>query len=104
MITGALVLPRLRKMIASADPSGPPRARRRAAGEDAEPETAQQVDGDVERPRGHAADDQPEGSTMSRRLAQVGTVTDWAPLVGALPASPDTGPAPVLFGLTGHWK
>jgi hypothetical protein len=45
-----------------------------------------------------------DGSSLSRRLAQVGTVTDWQPLVGALPASPDGGPAPVLFGLTGHWK
>jgi hypothetical protein len=37
-------------------------------------------------------------------MAQVGAVTDWAPLVGALPASPDSGPSPVLFGVTGHWK
>ena len=46
-----------------------------------------------------------EGSSLgargSRRWA---AVTDWQPLVGALPASADGGPAPVLFGLTGHWK
>jgi len=45
-----------------------------------------------------------EQSSLARRMSQVGAVTDWAPLVGALPASPDSGPSPVLFGVTGHWK
>jgi hypothetical protein len=109
MIAGALVLPRLRKAIASNDdggPTGATRARRHPAAGDTEPETAEALDSggaDVGRPRSTDASD-PTESTVSRRLAQVGAVTDWAPLVGALPASPDTGPAPVLFGLTGHWK
>jgi hypothetical protein len=91
MIAGALALPRLRRATSSSGATTAPSA------------------GPVDVPQTPVAarEDDDGGlapSSVSRRLAQVGSVTDWAPLVGALPASPDTGPAPVLFGVTGHWK
>jgi hypothetical protein len=50
------------------------------------------------------AADGPGRSHPLRRLAQIVEITDWAPLVGALPAPAETGPPPMLFGLTGRWK
>jgi hypothetical protein len=102
MITGAFVLPKLRRMIV---PSGAPpvktaRGRRthRSASAETEP-------GAVAAEAPEELESEPtEESLLGRKLAQVGSVTDWAPMVGAMPAPAETGPAPVLFGVTGHWK
>ncbi|HVR04295.1 MAG TPA: hypothetical protein VMT47_19305 [Polyangia bacterium] len=105
MLVGALVLPRLRR---SLTPSGPTAS---ASTAPRDPDASAPEGGGAhagarhaERGVGTGAGSDSDGSSLSRRLAQVGTVTDWQPLVGALPVSPDGGPAPVLFGLTGHWK
>jgi hypothetical protein len=39
-----------------------------------------------------------------RSLRSIVDVTQWSPLVGALPAPGETGTPPFLFGLTGLWK
>jgi hypothetical protein len=44
---------------------------------------------------------------LARSLKQVAQVTDWSPMIGALPASTPanpTAPTPVLIGVTGLWK
>jgi hypothetical protein len=100
MIVGALVLPRLRRAL------GP----RTTALEIPEASDASETEPDAAGGVSTSAAGPPparlavEGSSLSRKLSAVGSVTDWQPLVGALPASPDGGPAPVLFGVTGHWK
>ena len=43
------------------------------------------------------------GRPFWRRLRDVVDVTQWSPLVGALPAATESGPPPLLFGLTGLW-
>jgi hypothetical protein len=100
MITGALVLPKLRRALApSTAPSGKTaraRGAQRLAAERGEigDDVTSAVDGD----------DDEVGPSLGHELAQVGSVTDWAPMVGAMPAPAETGPAPVLFGVTGHWR
>jgi hypothetical protein len=107
MVVGALVLPRLRRALT---PSGSPTAELwsptggdAAAAESGDAETAAGTKASTMSARSSTSLAL-EGSSLSRKLSQVGSVTDWQPLVGALPASPDGGPAPVLFGLMGHWK
>ena len=39
-----------------------------------------------------------------RRVRDVVDITQWAPLVGALPTPSETGPPPLLFGVTGLWQ
>jgi len=44
---------------------------------------------------------------FARSLKQVAEVTDWSPMLGALPASTPanpTAPTPMLIGVTGLWK
>ena len=44
---------------------------------------------------------------LGRSLGQIAEVTDWSPMLGALPASTPANPAaptPVLIGVTGLWK
>jgi hypothetical protein len=104
MVVGALVLPRLRRALAPSQPTTAALAPTGGDATDTEPGAvadASTAAAAADRPATRAA---LEGSSLGRKLAQVGSVTDWQPLVGALPASPDGGPAPVLFGLTGHWK
>jgi len=50
--------------------------------------------------------DTPDASRgLWRRLTSLVEVTEWAPLVGALPAGADAvGPPPLLFGVTGLWR
>jgi hypothetical protein len=102
MIAGAFVLPKLRNMLG---PTGAPAgktARARGTRRVAVAETeGGAVSDDVEQEVGGET---AEESLLGRKLAQVGSVTDWAPMVGAMPAAAETGPAPVLFGVTGHWK
>jgi hypothetical protein len=104
MVTGALVLPRIRRALGpsgSTSTSAALAAPEGSAASETEPGAGPEV---ATSAAGRAARAEIEGSPLGRKLAQVGSVTDWQPLVGALPASPDGGPAPVLFGLTGHWK
>jgi hypothetical protein len=100
MFVGALVLPRLRHALSPSTPTalGEPRG-----GDASETEPGAVADASTSA-RGPSTRASLEGSSFSRKLAQVGSVTDWQPLVGALPVSSDGAPAPVLFGLTGHWK
>lgn len=45
------------------------------------------------------------GTALGWRLASVVEVTDWSPLVGAMPTpSESVAPAPFLFGVAGHLK
>ena len=45
-------------------------------------------------------------STFGARLKQAVHITQWMPVVGALPATSDApaGPPPVVFGLAGFWR
>jgi hypothetical protein len=105
MVVGALVLPRLRRALAMRQTAAlvvP------EAGDAVETDAASSTS-DVTGPAAKAPAARParvalEGTSLSRKLSEVGAVTDWQPLLGALPASPDGGPAPVLFGLMGHWR
>ncbi|HVU49941.1 MAG TPA: hypothetical protein VHL80_04600 [Polyangia bacterium] len=101
MIVGALVLPRLRRAL---EPHATAALAVPEASDATEADPAD-VDGLATSAPGPARPRLAlEGTSLSRKISQVGSVTDWQPLVGALPASPDGGPAPVLFGVTGHWK
>jgi len=97
MGVGAWALPRLRAL----------RTR------DARPPSQETDDADEGDPRGHAAraarrrveETQGAQSSFQRRLAAVVEVTDWSPLVGALPAPTDASvPSPFLFGVLGHLR
>jgi hypothetical protein len=100
MVVGALVLPRLRRAL------GPRAATlevpRSTGSDETEPEAVGGVATSAAGPTGKAL--ALEEVSLSRRVSEVASISDWQPLVGALPASPDGGPAPVLFGVTGHWK
>jgi hypothetical protein len=41
--------------------------------------------------------------SLLARLARIVEITDWAPLIGALPMPEQHGPLPLLFGVTGLW-
>lgn len=103
MVVGALVLPSLRRRLA---PSGGAAASLEAprGGDATETERGDVADASTSASGPAGARVALEGSSLGRKLSQVGSVTDWQPLMGALPASPDGGPAPVLFGLMGHWR
>jgi hypothetical protein len=100
MIVGALVLPRLRRAV------GPRTATLEVPQSTAPDETEPEAVGGVATPApGRAGKHlELEKVSLSRKVSEVASISDWQPLVGALPASPDGGPAPVLFGVTGHWK
>jgi hypothetical protein len=38
------------------------------------------------------------------RLSRIVEITDWAPLIGALPTPEQHGPPPFLFGVTWLWR
>ncbi|HXI58722.1 MAG TPA: hypothetical protein VNO55_21795, partial [Polyangia bacterium] len=80
--------------------------RRRHGGSRADSAGAGPCDSDsVSAGDGAAGDDGPdEDLGLLRHLDNVVHVTDWSPLVGALPAPSDEGPAPLLFGVTGRWR
>jgi len=106
---GALVLPTLRRVLAPS--AGAPAASedveaRTLALNDADDAPDADVHGRAAAKHGAPAAVAPatEPSSLASRLSQVGGVTDWQPLVGALPAPSEQGPAPVLFGVTGHWR
>jgi hypothetical protein len=102
MVVGALVLPRLRRALGPRTTALEVPAAGLPEGTETEAEPVDGVATSAARPaRPRVA---LEGVSLSRKISEVGSVTDWQPLVGALPASPDGGPAPVLFGVTGHWK
>jgi hypothetical protein len=42
--------------------------------------------------------------SLLARLCRVVEVTEWSPLVGALPTPDQLGPPPLLFGVTGLWR
>ncbi|HEY8923471.1 MAG TPA: hypothetical protein VIU64_03760, partial [Polyangia bacterium] len=94
MAVGAWALPRLRAL-RTRDASPPP------PGND---------DADVGDTHEHAARRRAEEargaqSSFQRRLAAVVEVTDWSPLVGAMPAPTDaSAPSPFLFGVLGHLR
>jgi hypothetical protein len=98
MIAGAIALPALRRTLAPspASPTAPGKVEASARG-------ALALNDEAPAPA-TAAEPATAPSTLGRRLSQVGGVTDWQPLVGALPAPAEQGPSPVLFGLTGHWR
>jgi hypothetical protein len=101
MIAGALVLPKLRDALGTAP--GAPTAMTRPRGL----ALAQDRESAFEPVLAYARGETTPGtapSTIGRKLSQVGSVTDWAPMVGSMPAPAEQGPAPVLFGLTGHWR
>ncbi|HTA20185.1 MAG TPA: hypothetical protein VK989_12890, partial [Polyangia bacterium] len=101
MIAGALVLPRLHSAMAARATALSDRAPAGSTASEPVPGALAQNDDARGTPAENGATEQ---SSLAHRMSQVGEVTDWAPLVGALPASPDSGPSPVLFGVTGHWK
>jgi hypothetical protein len=101
MVVGALVLPRLRRALAPTQPTSTALALDDPDDDSSPAPPAPSARG-LSHPRKSPAVD--DSSSLSRRLSQVGSVTDWQPLVGALPVSQDGAPAPVLFGVTGHWK
>ena len=45
-----------------------------------------------------------DGPPFLRRLQAVVDVTEWSPLIGALPTPDQVGSPPLLFGVTGRWK
>jgi hypothetical protein len=104
MVVGALVLPRLRNVLGTA-PGAPTASAARPRGMRIEEDRASAFEPVLAYARGEtAAGLATAPSTLARRLSQVGSVTDWAPMVGSMPAPAEQGPAPVLFGLTGHWR
>jgi len=94
MGVGAWALPRLRAL--RARNAGPP-----------SPEADREDEGDshVHAARRRAEEGRSDQSPFQRRLAAVVEVTDWSPLVGAMPAPAETNaPAPFLFGVLGHLR
>ena len=117
MTAGALVLPRLRRMAAPSHataslPSegfGPPRARARGSrARGAAPQSAAPLElapgkitlsSDIlDAPGGPGS-----SPSLLARLSRIVEITDWAPLIGALPMPDQHGPVPLLFGVTGLW-
>jgi len=45
-----------------------------------------------------------EGPPLLRRLQAVVDITEWSPLIGALPTPDQVGAPPLLFGVTGRWR
>ena len=104
MVVGALVLPRLRRALGprTAALELPQSTAQNGTEVETEPEAVGGVATSAPGPAGKHLE--LEKVSLSRKVSEVASISDWQPLVGALPASPDGGPAPVLFGVTGHWK
>jgi hypothetical protein len=117
MTTGALVLPRLRRIATPSrataslpsEPAGPRAARARGsrAGSTSAHGAAplELVPGKITLSSEILAAPGGPGSSPSllARLARIVEITDWAPLIGALPMPEQHGPLPLLFGVTGLW-
>jgi hypothetical protein len=117
MITGALILPRLRRMGGSGGPNVSIAEERfparvlRAFGmrvgsrtADAAPAAARPTEKITLSSEILAAPGGPGSSpSLLARLGRVVEVTEWSPLVGALPMPEQLGPPPLLFGVTGLW-
>jgi hypothetical protein len=103
MVTGALVLPRLRKYAAQKSQVAWMRMQSSAVRgvrfEERAPDKLVLSSQLLDAPNGPGAT-----PSLLRRLSSIVDVTQWAPMIGALPAGQDTGPPPLLFGVTGLWK
>jgi hypothetical protein len=103
MLTGALVLPRLRRWAAQGSQVSWSRMQsstvRGFRFDDRVPDKLTLSSQLLDAPNGPGAT-----PSLLRRLSSVVDVTQWAPMIGALPTGQDTGPPPLLFGVTGLWK
>ncbi len=109
MLGGAMLLPKLRRLIDRPTGAGTAFQRRQPRGllasEQASAATSSGGAQDDPTPdRRSAILSASAPPPFMRRLRHVVEVTQWSPLVGALPAASETGPAPLLFGLTGLWR
>jgi hypothetical protein len=116
MLTGALVLPRLRALGGGSSGTQLSFTRvgarvLRAFGFDGRSEGAAAPSEDPAPDRVtlsseimDAPDGPGQGARLLRKLGEVVQISDCAPLVGALPTPDQVGPPPLLFGLTGRWR
>jgi hypothetical protein len=106
LTAGAIILPQLRKL------AGPTQA---AAAPAVAAEATVVADNDssrsAEEPATSSSSEileakRARGDRPGRRLSEVVKVTQWMPMVGAMPAptSSTAGPPPFVFGLAGFWK